>query len=237
MSSIYREVLGSEFDRLQPELQEYFGLAEEEGFYGVGTGTFDVAGCPSRFFRTAGAAAAAVRLPVPALLRSYERNVPFTIRNFPHTDPFGRRSLTAVRHMQFQGGAVELEDSTILNPAAPAGPLLDYVGPRRNALTDLELSVSPEGYLRGRSCRARLFVKLPLLPDPLRLVLPESLAADAYAVQWWDAGRRQFRIQNKIIQRQLGTLLVYEGRFDYELRPFAGTLPADARPQAWQERR
>jgi len=39
---IYERALGRDFDRLQPELQEYFALAPGSGHYGVGEGVFDV---------------------------------------------------------------------------------------------------------------------------------------------------------------------------------------------------
>jgi hypothetical protein len=53
MKSIYQEVLGPDFGRLQPELQQYFGLHAGSGQSGVGTGVFDVAGTPAWFARPA----------------------------------------------------------------------------------------------------------------------------------------------------------------------------------------
>ena len=48
---IYERALGSDFARLQPELQEYFSLAPGSGHYGVGEGVFDVVGCRQQWLR------------------------------------------------------------------------------------------------------------------------------------------------------------------------------------------
>ena len=94
---------------------------------------------------------------------------------------------------------------------------MDYVGRYRRLVTDLNLSVTPEGRLRGVSEASRLFL------GPLRIPLPAALDAKAYAEQWWepqDGGRH--RIQVKVIQPQLGLVLVYAGHFDYRLEPYPG---------------
>ena len=48
---IYRQALGADFHRLQPELQEYFSLAPGSGRFGVGEGVFEVVGCRQRWLR------------------------------------------------------------------------------------------------------------------------------------------------------------------------------------------
>ena len=114
---------------------------------------------------------------------------------------------------------------------------MDYVGRYRRLVTDLNLSVTPEGRLRGVSEASRLFL------GPLRVPLPAALDAKAYAEQWWEpqhGGRH--RIQVKVIQPQLGLVLVYAGHFDYRLEPYPsgiaapGYLPGHARPDAWESR-
>ena len=57
---------------------------------------------------------------------------------------------------------------------------MDYVGRYRRLVTDLNLSVTPEGRLRGVSEASRLFL------GPLRIPLPAALDAKAYAEQWWE---------------------------------------------------
>jgi hypothetical protein len=221
VQSIYQEVLGRDFDRLQPELQEYFGLHAGSGMSGTGTGEFDVAGCPAWFARPA------FRLTAldHAFFPEYGTRVPFTIANYPHTDPFGRPSLTARRVLRFTTAERVFEDTTSLQD----GRLIDYVGSRRRMATALACSVTAEGRMRMVSSQTRIFAGL-------RLALPDAVGASAYMEQEWDEPSQRFRIQTRVVHRQLGTLLVYAGSFDYTLRPFDGVLPGTAQPVRWEER-
>lgn len=251
---IYRQAMGAEFTRLQPELQDYFSLAPGSGTYGVGEGTFDVVGCRQSWLRPL------LRLTAgeQAFFPEYGERVPFRIENHAHLDPFGRSSLTARREIFFPGSTRIFQDTTSVaedagaeNPgtgraaeAAPAGSdsqarLVDYVGKYRRLVTELNLSATPEGRLRGVSEASRLFL------GPLRLPLPAALDAKAYAEQWWDAAdgdHGRHRIQVKVIQPQIGLVLVYAGSFDYRLEPYPGGrstpgfLPPYAAPHRWERR-
>lgn len=222
MQSIYRLALGAEFDRLQPELQDYFSLHAQSGKAGTGSGSFDVAGCPATFIRPLFRLAAAENSFFP----EYGTDVPFTIVNYPHTDPFGRPSVTARRVLEFGSTTRIFEDTSSVNRRT----LVDYVGAHRRTLTDLTCSVTPEGHMRMVSSRTRVFA------GPLRLPVPDVVGAQAYMEQWWDADAGRFRIQTKVIHRQLGTLLVYAGAFDYSLVDFDGVLPVEAVPRRWEAR-
>jgi hypothetical protein len=256
---IYKLAMGAEFSRLQPELQDYFSLAPGSGHYGVGEGTFDIVGCRQPWLRPL------LRLTAgeQAFFPEYGEGVPFRIENHAHLDPFGRSSLTARREIFFPGSTRIFQDTTSVAQAAlataaprkeaaadPAAEtaqagatskarLVDYVGTYRRLVTDLHLSATPEGRLRGVSEASRLFL------GPVRLPLPGALDAKAYAEQWWDAadgdGGRH-RIQVKVIQPQIGLVLVYAGSFDYRLEPYPGGrstpgfLPPHAAPRRWERR-
>ena len=222
-ASIYRQVLGADYARLQPELQDYFDPGEGAGRYGAGSGIFARAGCPRPWLRPL------LRLvPVSnAFFPDYGTEVPFTIRNYPHRDPWGRQALTAVRSFGFPAGPRIFEDTTVLT--AP-GVLTDYLGRQRNLATNLVLQVTEEGHLRMNSPASRLFL------GPLRLPLPGFAAADAHVEQWWDEAAGSFRIRTQVIQRQLGTVFEYDGMFHYALRPFDGVLPGDVEPDRWEHR-
>lgn len=242
---IYRQALGADYARLQPELQDYFSLVPGSGVYGVGEGTFDVAGCRQQWLRPLLRLASGEE----AFFPEYGENIPFRIENHAHQDPFGRSSLTARREIRFPGRTRIFQDTTSAVPdraggpvhgttpgAAPRTRLVDYVGRHRNMVTDLNLSVTPEGRLRGVSEASRLFA------GPLRIALPAVLDAKAYAEQWWDDAEGRHRIQVKVIQPQAGLVLVYAGSFDYRLRPYGSTsrarsfLPRYAQPDRWENR-
>lgn len=232
---IYQQALGKDFGRLQPELQDYFSLAPGSGHYGVGEGMFDVVGCRHRWLSPLLKLTAREQ----AFFPEYGERVPFRIKNHAHLDPFGRSSLTARREIFFRGRTRLFQDTTSAANAGATRQLVDYVGKYRRLVTDLNLSVTAEGRLRGVSDASRLFL------GQLRIPLPAALDAKAYAEQWWDQAvgeQGRYRIQVKVIQPQLGLVLVYAGSFDYRLEPYAGGnsapgfLPREAQPDRWEWR-
>ncbi|MEW1820512.1 DUF4166 domain-containing protein [Arthrobacter sp. NPDC080031] len=239
---IYELALGSKFRQLQPELQDYFSLAPGSGSYGIGEGVFDVVGCRQKWLRPLLAAVAGEQ----AFFPEYGEQVPFRIENHAHLDPFGRSSLTARREIFFPGHTRLFHDTTVAETTSDGGTrLMDYVGRYRRLATALDLDVTPEGRLRGVSRASRLFL------GPLRLALPASLDAKAYAEQWWDEEAGKHRIQVKVLQPHIGLVLVYAGSFDYRLAPSlpatdgaapartatsAVGLPRYAEPDRWERR-
>ncbi|WP_394940788.1 DUF4166 domain-containing protein [Psychromicrobium sp. YIM B11713] len=229
---IYAQALGEDFRKLQPEVQEYFSLLPGSGFYGVGIGVFDVAGCPQPWLRPLIRTAAAEQ----AFFPEYGERIPFQIENHAHLDPFGRASLTTRRSLSFPGRNRIFESTSSLVD----GRLVDYLGKHRRLVTDLTPSIAPDGALRAVSDHGRLFTR------QLKLRLPAVVEAKAYALQWWDADAAQHRIQVKVIHRQLGVLLVYAGGFDYRLVRYPAheaaahgvptSLPHPVLPQRWEVR-
>lgn len=220
--SVYQRALGADFARLQPELQDYFSLNEESSAFGVGRGTFDVAGCPARFLRPFFALAAQENSFFP----EYENSVDFTVRNWAHLDPFGRPSLTARRDISFSRAARVFEDTT----SFAEGRLVDYLGAHRRMATALDCEVTADGHMRMVSSATRVFA------GPVRLPLPDVVGAQAYMEQWWDEAEHRFRIKTNVLHRQLGPVLVYAGWFTYELRKYDGGLPAAVAPARWERR-
>ncbi|WP_284991550.1 DUF4166 domain-containing protein [Arthrobacter sp. efr-133-TYG-120] len=239
---IYELALGAKFRQLQPELQDYFSLAPGSGSYGIGEGVFDVVGCRQKWLRPLLATVAGEE----AFFPEYGERIPFRIENHAHLDPFGRSSLTARREIFFPGHTRLFHDTTVAEAAHDGGTrLVDYLGRYRRLATALDLDVTAEGRLRGVSGTSRLFL------GPLRLSLPASLDAKAYAEQWWDAAEGKHRIQVKVLQPQVGLVLVYAGSFDYRLAPSlpandgavakrsataAVGLPRYAEPDRWERR-
>lgn len=216
MASVYQLAMGADFALLQPELQEYFSLAAGSGptaaggpAIGLGTGIFDVAGGPRPVLRPL------LRLAGRdhALFPEYQRDVPFSIENRAHLDAAGRPALTAVRTIDFDGGTRTMQDTTVWQDAAG---LTDVLGRSGTVRTDLACSVGADGRMRLVSRRTSLGA------GRIRLGLPGLLEAAAFTEQWWDRPEGRFRIRTKVLQRQMGTVLEYQGSFSYRLVPSQG---------------
>lgn len=220
--SVYQLALGEDFSRLQPKLQDYFSLHQHSSVYGIGQGTFTVAGSPSRLMRPFFRAAARENSFFP----EYEGDVPFTVRNWAHTDPFGRQSLTACRELQFSNVTRIFEDTTTWT----GDQLVDYLGAHRRVATALTCYVTHDGRMRMISTRTRLFA------GPARVPIPDIIGAQAYMEQWWDETEDRFRISTNVLHRQLGPVLVYAGWFTYQLVEYNGGVPAAYTPARWEDR-
>lgn len=209
VASVYQLALGPDFRLLQPELQQYFSLspaARNDGgvtVSGVGSGTFDVAGCPVPVLRPFLGLASSDN----ALFPEYQHQVPFTIENRASLAAGGQPQLTAIRTLHFENRTRIMEDRTSWDDAL--GTAVGALGRSGRLLTDLTCSVGSGGRMRIVSRRSRLAagrrsVLLPLLFD-----------AAAFTEQWWDESDQRFRIRTKVIQRQFGTVLEYDGSFTY----------------------
>jgi hypothetical protein len=210
--SVYQRALGADFARLQPELQQYFSLApaaeNDDGatVSGVGSGTFDVAGCPVPVLRPF----LGLTSSDNAMFPEYQHEVPFTIENRASQNAAGQPQLTALRTLHFHNRPRIMEDLTSWDDNL--GTAVGALGRSGRLLTDVMCSVGTGGRMRIISRRSRLAagrrsVRLPLLFD-----------AAAFTEQWWDESGHRFRIRTKVIQRQFGTVLEYDGSFTYSVR-------------------
>jgi hypothetical protein len=211
MTSVYQRALGPDFARLQPELQQYFSLAvgveSDDGatVSGVGSGTFDVAGCPVPVLRPF----LGLTSSDNALFPEYQHQVPFSIENRASLNAGGQPQLTAVRTLHFDHRTRIMEDRTSWD--GNLGKAVGALGRSGRLLTDVACSVGADGRMRIISRRSRLAA------GRRSLRLPLLFEAAAFTEQWWDGAENRFRIRTKVIQRQLGTVLEYEGSFTYSV--------------------
>ncbi|CAN5906651.1 hypothetical protein BH11BAC7_BH11BAC7_28150 [soil metagenome] len=88
--SIYKEILGSDFEKLHPKLQQRYGLSCEREIFIKGTGTMTHvwnAGIHVRPFLYLGIAS-------NIMFAETGKNIPFTIENYCYKDSFGRETVS-----------------------------------------------------------------------------------------------------------------------------------------------
>lgn len=93
MTSIYERVLGSDFQKLHPQIQRRFGFSSDDHLASIGRGIMDEVwyGAPYTLpFLYIGTWR---RIMFP----EKGKNVPFTIENYAFVDPLGRETMTWVR--------------------------------------------------------------------------------------------------------------------------------------------
>jgi Domain of unknown function (DUF4166) len=187
--SVYQRVLGVDFDRLAPELRNYFGGGHGVG---VGHGVFEVAGSPVRILRPVLAYLAWRRILFP----EFARNVSFDVTNTPTADG----ALGALRTFHLPGRDRVLEDTM----RVVDGRLHDFLGRRGGFEVRLALTIS-DGLLELRSDRQWLHLV------GARIRLPPF--ATVTVSESWSNGAQ--RVDVRLRSPLLGEWFRYAGSFSY----------------------
>ena len=224
MTSIYERALGSDFDRLHPQVQRRFGFASGDGVASIGRGVMDEVwkGRPYTLpFLYVGTWR---RIMFPET----GRNIPFTIENYAFVDDFGRETVSWVR--TFESTRTRRFDAYMVYSEA-RGRIVDYLGSHEHLAVDIDLSVDERGGLRLRSGAQRFY------EGRLGFDFPLAFSGVADVHEWFDDATGRFRIEVDVRNRRWGRLFGYRGSFDVEWRTVApGEVPASVLPLR-QERR
>ena len=220
MISIYQRALGSDFDKLHPQIQRHFGLHSGSGLASVGTGTME------QIWH-----GAAYTLPFlyigtwrSIMFPERGRDIPFTIQNYAYADSLGRETVTWVR--TFSTTRQRRFDAYMIY-SDERQCIVDYLGTHQHLAVDLELSVAPNGGLRLRSGAQRFY------EGPIAFPFPLLFSGIAEVCEWYDDAAQCFRIEVSATNRTWGRLFGYTGRFEVEWLP----VPPAAIPQTLLPRR
>src|SRR6185369_471663 len=224
MTSIFRRALGSDFERLHPEIQRRFGFDSTDGIASIGTGVMDEVwrgGFWTVPFLYVGTWR---RIMFPEV----GRNIPFTIENYAFVDDFGRETMSLIR--TFESDKRRRFDAYMVYSEA-RGRIVDYLGSHEHLAVDLDLSVEPDGGLRIRSGDQRFY------EGPIGVRFPAVFSGTADVREWYDDEARCFGISVDVRNRRWGRLFGYRGTFDAAWPAIApGSVPAHILPIR-QERR
>jgi len=224
VSSIYQDVLGSDFHRLHPEIQRRFGFSSKDGIASVGTGTMEkvwhgaLYTLPFLFLGTWR------RIMFP----EYGTGVPFQIENYAYIDELGRETVTWIR--TFHTKRKRRFDAYMIH-SRQRGKIVDYLGDHQHLAVDIDISVDERGGLRLKSGEQRFY------EGAIGFRFPLFFAGIANVCEWYDEPTRQFKIDVNVHNKTWGPLFGYNGSFQVEwLQVGAGGIPADIRPKRTEPR-
>lgn len=224
MTSIYQAVLGSDFQKLHPQVQRRFGFSSEDGVASVGRGVMERLwhGAPYTLpFLWVGAWR---RIMFP----EQGRDVPFTIENYAYRDERGRETVTWIR--TFQTRRPRRFDAYMIH-SATRRRVVDYLGTHQHLAVDLDLSVDERGGLRLRSGEQRFY------EGPLAFRFPLAISGVADVCEWFDDAAGRFRIDVNVTNPVWGPLFGYSGWFEAEWRPTtASDVPVSVKPRRVEAR-
>lgn len=224
MTSIYQRALGTDFDRLHPQIQRRFGFSSADGMASIGRGVMDEV-WKGRFYTVPFLYVGTWRR---IMFPETGRDIPFTIENYAFRDAFGRETVSWVR--TFQSKRTRRFDAYMVY-SERRGRIVDYLGSHEHLAVDIDLRVDERGGLRLRSGSQRFYEGFLGFPFPMLF----SGIADVR--EWYDDDLGRFRIEVDVRNRVWGPLFGYRGTFDVEWRPVGEDgIPPDILPRR-QERR
>lgn len=222
--SILAGILGSDFEKLHPKVRERYAISSSGDRYVEASGVMEKiwSGSPLYYpFLLVGAQR-------NAMFPETGSNVPFRIENWAYRDGFGRETLTLNRTFSLRKER-RFDEYVVVDPSAPN--LVIYVGTHQHLAVELFPEVTPEGGLRLRTGRQRLFfagmsVRFPLI-----------LSAEGDIREWYDDSSERLRIDGRVRNRILGDVFCCVGSFSSETKPVpVEGAPARVRPKR-EERR
>lgn len=224
MTSIYRRALGSDFDRLHPQIQRRFGYSSHDGIASIGRGVMEEI-WRGKFFTLPFLYVGTWRR---IMFPEVGRDIPFSIENYAYLDGFGRETVSWVR--SFESRRQRRFDAYMIYSEA-RGCIVDYLGSHEHLAVDIDLSVDDEGGLRLRSGEQRFY------EGPLGFTFPMVFSGVANVREWYDDREQAFRIEVDVRNETWGPLFGYRGKFGVEWKALAsGTVPSHILPRR-EERR
>ncbi|HEX5104356.1 MAG TPA: DUF4166 domain-containing protein [Pirellulaceae bacterium] len=224
MSSIYQDVLGSDFERLHPQIQRRFGFSSADGVAATGSGVMETLWHGPQYTLPFLYLGTWRRIMFP----EQGTNVPFTIQNYAYRDPLGRETVTWIR--TFQTSRPRRFDAYMIH-SRRRDRIVDYLGTHQHLAVDLELSVDERGGLRLRSGEQRFY------EGPLAFRFPLFFSGIADVCEWYDESLGQFRIEVNVSNRFWGPLFGYRGTFNVEWKAIQPTeIPKEVLPRRIERR-
>ncbi len=225
MTSIYRQALGDDFERLHPRVRERFSISSEDSRAQIGRGTMEEI-WRGRLYT----------LPF-LLIGTWRRimfptrgvNVPFTVENYAYVDSFGRETVTWIRTFEFPRRSRRFDAYMIWSEQRDC--IVDYLGTHQHLAVDIHPTVDERtGGLRLRSGEQRFYERRAGFRFPM------AFSGYADVCEWFDEQDGQFRIEVEVTNPRWGRLFGYRGSFTVERVQSSTGVPAGIQPRR-EERR
>lgn len=225
MTSIYRHVLGDDFERLHPRMQWRFGFSSLDETCQIGHGVMDEVWRGPWWTLPFLLLGSARRVLFP----SRGRRIPFTIANYAYVDRFGRETVTWARRFHFPHRTRAFDATMVHSKRRDA--IVDYLGTHQHLAVDIHCSVDDDGAMCIRSGQQRFY------EGRLAFQFPLLLSGVANVREWWDEQAQRFGIEVHVANRVLGPLFGYRGSFTVAEHPCAAAdVPLDVRPLRTEHR-
>jgi hypothetical protein len=198
--TIYKDLLGKDFQKLHPKLQERYALPTGQPFHG--TGTMSEIETGSSWLKPFLLVAARRKFLFP----ESGKDIPFIIKNSSRTLPNGETEIYWERSFCFE--KVLRHFNAFMTIDAKRGLVKDYLGEPSLFYSDLNLAVTPDGRMSIRSGSQRVII------GNLEIPIPPLLRGVVTVEEGYDDVRGTFTIKVDIQNKIIGRVMTYEGEFN-----------------------
>lgn len=218
MGSIYEQVLGADFHKLHPRIQQRFGFNSQDRSASIGHGVMQLIWYNKL-------------VALPLFLGTFRhimfpqggKDIPFSIENFAYIDPFGRETVSWIRRFKFPR-KVRHFDATMIY-SGERDLIVDYLGNKQHLAVDLDISVSSKGGIKIRSGEQRFY------EGWLKFRFPKLLTGRAEVNEWYDDDECCYKISVDVRNPIIGQIFRYEGSFQASfIRSEPEAIPVGIRP-------
>lgn len=222
MTSMYERALGSDFQKLHPQIQRRFGFASKDHLASVGRGIMDEVwyGAPYTLPFLYIGTWRKIMFPEKG------KNVPFSIENYAFVDPLGRETITWVR--TFELSKTRRFDAYMIY-SEERQRIVDYLGSHEHLAVDIDISVDERGGLCLQSGEQRFYEGF------IGFRFPLFFSGIANVCEWYDDSTDKFQIEVTVHNKVWGKLFGYRGSFDVEWIE-TDTVPTDILPIRYEPR-
>ncbi|MCH5644026.1 DUF4166 domain-containing protein [Gordonia sp. ABSL49_1] len=200
MTPVFMQALGSDFDRLHPNLAWRYSIDSTSGVALMATGIMESiyvsSAVPSPLLRHYGNRA--------ALPRRSSRMVPFCESHYCYQDELKRESLAILRTFDYSSGPHRFNSVKVF---AKNGVIRDHFGDGPELLTDLEVSVNSRGDLLLESGPLHWLGKGP------KLGMRRLFDARMKYMEGWDERNDRFRCDATVRAPMFGEIFHLRGWF------------------------
>ncbi|MCG7335911.1 DUF4166 domain-containing protein [Sporosarcina sp. ACRSM] len=197
--SIYKQVMGEDFNRLHPMLQQRYDLPEGTVFSASGI-MKEIHGGPKWLYPL-------FRIGIywKLLFPEHGKNIPFTIQNRAFVGNRGESQVHWERIFHF--GQKRRYFNALMSLNAERQIIQDYLGEPHLVYSDLAFHVDADGFLTIESLEQRLVL------GKLEIPLPRLFQGLATVQEKYDDVRRLYQIYVTVRNPLIGTVFAYEGTF------------------------
>lgn len=202
--TIYQAILGEEFTKLHPKLQERYTLPVDQPFYA--TGVMHKIESGAKWLRPFYTLATKTKFLFP----ESGENFPFSICNTCRTLPSGELEVLWERAFHFSKRTRYFHARMTVDLVHKI--VKDYLGEPALFYSDLHFAVTREGRLVIRSGFQRLVL------SKIECALPKFLQGHVVVEEGFDDTRNVFTIHVSIHNPLIGRLMMYAGEFTQQSR-------------------